>query len=196
MHSENIFNQEYWNIRWENEETGWDLGKVSTPIADYFLQAKDLEMKILIPGCGNAHEAQFLLDKGFTNITLLDISPKACEILSKKFPPEKVNIVCEDFFNHQGKYNVIVEQTFFCALHPDFRKKYVEKMHELLAEKGKLLGLMFVKNFGNPFPPFGGSLEEYRNLFQKDFYIKILEPCKNSILPRKNTEAFFLFVRR
>jgi hypothetical protein len=50
-----------------------------------FFQVENKNVKILIPGCGNAHEAELLLEEGFKNITLLDIAPKACEIISKKF---------------------------------------------------------------------------------------------------------------
>ena len=193
---ENILDQNFWNSRWENGETGWDIGSASSAISEYFLLVEDKEIKILIPGCGNAHEAELLLEEGFKNITLLDISPKACEIISKKFPHAEVKVICEDFFNHQGKYDVIVEQTFFCALDPNLREKYVKKMFDLLNEKGKIIGLLFNKDFGKTTPPFGGSVEEYQNLFEKHFEIKTLENCYNSIKPRKNTEVFVHFIKR
>ncbi len=196
MKTEEILNQEYWETRWQNGETGWDIGEASSPISDYFLQVENKDLKILIPGCGNAHEAELLLQEGFKNITLLDISPKACELIAQKFSHHEVEVVCEDFFEHQGKYDIIVEQTFFCALDPELRKKYVEKMHELLGEGGKITGVMFNKDFGNPFPPFGGNAEEYKLLFEDKFEIKTLEPCKNSIQPRQNAEVFVNFIRR
>ena len=54
---ENILDHNFWNCRWENGETGWDIGSASSAISEYFLQVEDKEIKILIPGCGNAHEA-------------------------------------------------------------------------------------------------------------------------------------------
>lgn len=196
MKTEEILDQEYWDSRWQKGETGWDLGEASSPISDYFLQVENKDLKILIPGCGNAHEAELLLQEGFKNITLLDISPKACELISQKFSHHEVEVVCEDFFEHQGKYDVIVEQTFFCALDPELRTKYVVKMHELLDDGGKIIGVMFNKDFGNPFPPFGGNVGEYKTLFEEKFEIKTLETCKNSIQPRKDTEVFINFIRR
>lgn len=95
----NQFDQNFWNSRWENGETGWDIGEASSPIAEYFLQVEDKEVKILIPGCGNAHEAELLLEEGFTNITLLDIAQKACEVISQKFSHHEVEVICEDFLN-------------------------------------------------------------------------------------------------
>lgn len=188
--------QNFWNSRWENKETGWDLGEVSSPIAKYFLQVEKKDLKILIPGCGNAHEAEFLLEEGFKKLTLLDIAPKACELISKRFSHHEVEVICEDFFKHQGKYDVIVEQTFFCAIDINLRAKYVEKMYDLLNDGGKIIGVLFNTDFGNPFPPFGGNKEEYRKLFEEEFEIKTLEKCNNSIKPRKNTEVFINFIKK
>lgn len=191
-----ILDKDYWDSRWKQGETGWDIGEASSPISDYFLQLENKDLKILIPGCGNAHEAELLLQEGFKNITLLDIAPKACELISQKFSHHEVEVICEDFFEHNGKYDVIVEQTFFCALDPELREKYVVKMHELLNEGGKIVGVLFSKDFGNPFPPFGGHAEEYKALFEEKFEIKKLASCENSIKPRQSQELFINFVRR
>lgn len=190
------FDQEYWNNKWEKSQIGWDIGSASTAISEYFLQVDNKDLKILIPGCGNAHEAELLLGEGFKNITLLDIAPKACELISKKFSSDEVETVCEDFFGHSGKYDLIVEQTFFCALDPILREEYVKKTHELLAENGKIIGVLFNRDFGKPIPPFGGTEEEYRNLFKKKFEIRTLERCYNSIKPRKNAEFFINFCKK
>ena len=65
-------NSEFWNNRYLDKETGWDIGYVSTPIKEYFNQVKNKELKILIPGGGNSYEAEFLFNKGFSNTFLLD----------------------------------------------------------------------------------------------------------------------------
>lgn len=56
----NPINAEFWNDRWSKGETGWDLGSISPEMKDFFLSLHDKNIKILIPGCGNAHEAAFL----------------------------------------------------------------------------------------------------------------------------------------
>mgnify|MGYP000219774311 CR=1 FL=1 len=191
------FDQNFWNSRWENGETGWDLGAASSALMDYFKQVDDKNAKILIPGCGNAHETEQLVAEGFTNITLIDIAPKAVEILKEKFKNQpEITVICEDFFQHVGKYDFIVEQTFFCALDHNLRVKYVSKMYDLLSEKGKLVGVLFNKDFGNPFPPFGGSISEYEQLFKHQFKIRKLELCYNSSEPRKDTEVFINFEKK
>ena len=41
------------------------------------------------------------------------------------------------FFEHNKKYDLILEQTFFCALNPALRRAYVAKVYELLNVNGK-----------------------------------------------------------
>ena len=93
-------------------------------------------------------------------------------------------------------YDLIIEQTFFCALQPNLREKYVSKMYDLLSEKGKISGLFFNFPLTEVGPPFGGSYEEYVNLFSEKFTIKTLEPAYNSIKLRTNKELFFTFEKK
>ena len=183
--------ENYWEERWINEKTNWDIGYSSPAIEEYILQYPNKEASILIPGCGNAYEVEFLWNRGFSNITVLDISTTAVQILRDKYQGKKgVTVICEDFFNHQGKYDLIIEQTFFCALHPDFRPQYVNKMHGLLNKGGRIIGVLFNRVFEKDGPPFGGSVLEYQNLFNNDFEIQKMEECYNSIEARKGSEVF------
>lgn len=179
----------YWNDRYLQGQTGWDIGHVSPPLQVYFDQLPDKNIAILIPGCGNSYEAGYLLEKGFTNITLLDISPLLIARLKEKLPA--ATLIEGDFFNHDGQYDLIVEQTFFCALDPAQRPHYIEKTYDLLKPGGHLAGLLFDRDFKGG-PPFGGHKTEYQQLLEKKFSIKTLEPCYNSIKPRAGTELFLI----
>ncbi len=50
----------YWKYRYQQKQTGWDIGFASTPLVTYFDHLNDKDIKILIPGCGNAYEAEYL----------------------------------------------------------------------------------------------------------------------------------------
>ena len=184
----------YWEKRWENNETGWDAGVITTPLKTYFDQLKDKSIKILIPGCGNAHEAEYLFEQGFKNTYIIDIVPQALNSFSTRVPHfPKENLICGDFFNHQNQYDLIVEQTFFCALDPKLRENYIKKMHELLKPNGKLVGLLFNIPLNESHPPFGGNKEEYKKQFSPYFKFKHFDTCYNSIKPRENNELFIVF---
>jgi methyl halide transferase len=183
----------YWDNQYQANATGWDLGQVSPPIKSYIDTIENKDAKILIPGCGNSYEAEYLVQQGFTNVTVIDIAPTLVENLKQKFAQNtNITIVLGDFFEHQGNYDYIIEQTFFCALPPTMRQKYVWKMHQLLSDYGKLIGLLFNREF-EVSPPFGGNIQQYKHLFAHIFELKVLEIAKNSISTRSNTELFFEF---
>jgi SAM-dependent methyltransferase len=188
--SHTTLDADYWSNRYQQQQTGWDIGYGSTPLVEYLQSLKDKSISILIPGCGNAYEAEWLLQHGFTNVTVLDISPVLTAALEERFKGQPIKILTGDFFEHKGQYDLILEQTFFCALDPSLRSKYVEQMHQLLKPEGKLVGVLFNREFEGG-PPFGGSKEEYETLFSQYLRIKKMELCYNSIPPRKGSELFF-----
>src|SRR5688572_9636734 len=145
----------YWNNRYLKGETSWDIGNISTPIKEYIDQLDNKNIAILIPGCGNAYEAEYLLQKGFTNVTLIDISTVAAESVKEKLRAygNKLKVIRGDFFDLQEKYDLILEQTFFCAIDPSMRKNYAQKMYSLLRQNGKLAGVFFDRSFEGG-PPF------------------------------------------
>lgn len=190
-------NKDYWNNRYINKETGWDIGYVSTPLRNYFDQLNNKELHILIPGCGNGYEAEYLFKQGFKNVFIVDIAPEAIRLFKQRVPDfPKNNIILADFFDLNKSFDLIIEQTFFCALNPALRTKYVQKMYELLNPKGKLVGLLFNCELNSDHPPFGGFKDEYEKLFSPLFNVKKMETCYNSIEPRKNKELFIILEKK
>ncbi|MFN5135691.1 MAG: methyltransferase domain-containing protein [Chitinophagaceae bacterium] len=184
----------YWEKRYQQQQTGWDIGKPSTPLATFIDGIENKDDSILIPGCGNSYEAEYIVQQGFTNLTVIDIAPSPVERLKEKIGA-KATVLLEDFFQHKGSYDFILEQTFFCALDPLLRPAYVKKMSELLNNKGKLVGVLFNKQFETN-PPFGGSKKEYEELFSKHLQLLKMEECYNSIAPREGTELFFIATKK
>ncbi len=185
-------NQSYWDDRYQQKDTAWDLKQVSPPLKNYINQLINKDLRILIPGCGNAHEAAYLFEQGFTNITLIDIAPTVVENIKQRFKHKPaIKVILGDFFEHQGEYDLILEQTFFCALDPFLRPKYVQKMHNLLITNGKLVGLLFDVMFETN-PPHGGSKDAYLLLFKDGFKIKTIERCHNSFAKRQGSELFMI----
>ena len=193
--------KQYWTKRYKDGLTGWDIGGVSTPLQTYFDQLTDKSLRILIPGAGNAYEAEYLWKKGFSNVSILDVSPIPLALFKKRNPDfNEEHLIEKDFFKHKGVYDLIIEQTFFCTIVPHTmnRVKYATKMASLLAPKGKLVGLWF------DFPltgdlqkrPFGGSIKEYEKYLRPLFDICAFETCYNSIPERKNKELFGIFNKK
>lgn len=185
------FYESFWNHKYISGETGWDIGYVSTPLKEYIDQLTDMDQKILIPGAGNAYEAEYLFKKGFKNVYVVDISSIALKnfaIRVPDFPSEQ--LLCKDFFDLTDSFDLVIEQTFFCALDPALRTEYMRKMHQLLNPQGILVGLLFNIPLNTDRPPFGGSKEEYIALFKETFNILKMETSYNSIPERAGNELF------
>lgn len=190
-------NSNYWEERYQNNEIGWDVGSISTPLKEYIDQIEDKSIKILIPGAGNSYEFDYLIANGFQNTFVLDFAQSPLDNIQKRNLNCDTNqLIKSDFFEHENNYDLIIEQTFFCALDPSLRKDYVQKMRNLLNSNGKLVGLLFQFPLTEVGPPFGGSKEEYSSLFKNEFQIKTLETAHNSIKPREGNELFFIFTKK
>lgn len=197
----NSFGYTYWNDLYKNNETRWDIGEISPPLKAYFDQLEDRSLRILIPGCGNSYEAEYLMHHGFKDVTVIDIADEPVKSLKKRltaFDGKEIEIVKLDFFTYEpdGKFDLVIEQTFFCALDPALRENYVAKMHEILRPGGKITGVLFKTSFEKPGPPFGGTKEEYNYLFSELFEIATLENCYNSHPKRMDNELFIQFICR
>lgn len=187
----------FWEQRYANNNTGWDLNTVSPPLKHYIDTLSNKTLFILIPGCGNAYEAEYLHNQGFENVFIVDLAEHPLLEFSKRVPDfPKSHILHLDFFNLTQKFDLILEQTFFCALQPEQRLNYAHYTSKLLNNNGCLVGLFFNKEFDKTGPPFGGNKKEYKNLFKNLFEIKKLENCYNSIKPRQGSELFFIFEKK
>ena len=181
----------YWEQRYRDESTPWDLGSVSPPIKAYFDQIENKDSKILIPGAGNAHEAEYLFHEGFKNVWVVDVSDLALSNFAKRVPDfPRSQLLEADFFKLSGQFDLMIEQTFFCALDTSLRTDYVKHSASILKPDSKLIGVLFDFPLTNDGPPFGGNRELYETLFLRKFGIKTLEACYNSHPSRQGKELF------
>lgn len=190
---QNHFDKRYWEERWKSDQTGWDIGYASNPLTAYIDQIANKDISIVIPGCGNAWEGEYLWKKGFRNVFLVDLSRTALDKFKMRVPdfPDE-HLILGDFFELEQRFDLILEQTFFCAIDPNLRMNYAQKAYEILNNGGKLAGVLFNCDFGNNHPPFGGTKEEYLQYFEPLFEIKHFDAAHNSIKPRENRELFVL----
>lgn len=186
-----------WDNRYQNKDIGWDLGEVSTPLKAYFDQLENKDLKILIPGGGNSYEAEYLFNLGFTNVFVVDLSKTAIENIQKRIPDfPKSQLILGDFFDLEMQFDLIIEQTFFCAINPELRQSYATKMHQILRSKGKLVGVLFNVPLNTGRPPFGGHKKEYTIYFNPYFILEKIELCYNSFGNRKGRELFIKLIRK
>ncbi len=192
--------EHYWTQRYDEGRTGWDMGTASPALVAYMEDVADKQIEILIPGAGNAYEAEYLHDQGYEQVYVMDISERPLHNLRERVPDFPVDhLLQEDFFQSTGQYDLVLEQTFFCSFLPtvENREAYALKMSELIRPGGQLVGLWFDHPLqSDGARPFGGSREEYIGYLQPYFEVKTMARCYNSIKPRQGKELFGICVRR
>ena len=197
----NSENPDYWNDRYSNNEIGWDIG-TPTPIFVNFFKKFKSKKNILIPGVGKGHDALFLSKKNH-NVFAVDFSMKAISNIKKKALEANttLNLICEDFFNLNnlnGKIDIILEYTFFCAINPNKRIKYIHKSSELLKTDGLFVAILLPINkiLNDDGPPFGVNLAKTLRDFEKYYDIIECEKSDLSIKPRIDNEVFVLMRKK
>ena len=183
----------YWQARYHEGKLGWDLGKVSPPLQVFFDGLETPSDRVFFPGAGQAWEAAYLHEQGFSNVHVLDWAPEALAALQKRVPDfPSAHLHQEDFFAHQSSYDLIVEQTFFCAIPPPRRSEYLLHAKQNLVDGGRMVGLLFDDPLNDDHPPYGGSKSMYHELLAAHFSVEHLQTSPFSIGPRAGRELFFI----
>lgn len=188
--------QTYWRMRYLKGDTPWDIGCAAPALVRFCRTLSSKQVRILIPGAGFAHEAEWLWRHGFCHTFVCDWVEAAFAPLRQRvpdFPSEQMLV--QDFFALEGAFDLILEQTFFCALSPTRRPDYVRQCARLLPPGGMLAGLLFASHFPFEGPPFGGTEAEYRKLLRPYFQVEEMALTPHSIAPRRGNELFFRALR-
>ena len=204
MDSEDVIKAGYscedWERHYRTNDLGWDLGEVAPPFVRLWEEKKISPCKAIIPGCGLGHEAIFLAERGF-QITAVDYTFGAVSHLKKVLNKKNISgeVLRQDFFKLDAKYNdsfdLMLENTFFCAINPTMRQKYVLTAGRILKSGALLVGLFYEtdKKGGPPFNTRRSHLEEY---FSARFAIEVLSKTPHSAAQRQGKEWLAIFKKK
>ena len=183
---------EDWQRHYEENDLGWDLGQVAPPFVKLWQEEKLPLGKVLVPGCGRGHEVVFLAENGF-DVTAIDFSSGAVTYLKNALKKRNLEgrILHQDFFSldesHEGVYDLVLEQTFFCAISPKQRRDYVLNVSRILKPGGILVGLFYHTDEQGG-PPYNTTREDIEMHFSKKFKIQELDKTSLSAEQRKDKE--------
>ena len=183
---------EDWQRHYEENDLGWDLGQVAPPFVKLWQEEKLPLGKVLVPGCGRGHEVVFLAENGF-DVTAIDFSSGAVTYLKNALKKRNLEgrILHQDFFSldesHEGVYDLVLEQTFFCAISPKQRRDYVLNVSRILKPGGILVGLFYHTDEQGG-PPYNTTREDIEMHFSKNFEIQELDKTSLSTEQRKDKE--------
>ncbi|MEO2184980.1 MAG: methyltransferase domain-containing protein [bacterium] len=193
-----VDHSQFWEDIYLENDTGWDLKGV-TPVFDSLSNVL-IKGKVCIVGCGRGYDAIMFAEKGF-DVTAVDFAPTPISELNKLAIEKSVTIttVQDDIFSLVGKYpdtfDYVIEQTCFCAIHPNRRKEYEILVRTILKPGGKLVGLWFPldKSQDEGGPPWGTTIDEVKSTFNSGWKIEKEEFPSQSVQPRKGREKLIIF---
>lgn len=190
----------FWNELYRIGDTGWDQGDASPGLVDFLREHKPKPGRVLVPGCGQGHDARALAKGGFEviGVDIVDAAVREASRMAISEGLTDIRFELADFFslpdNLRGPYDVIFEHTFFCAIDPAMRNLYVETASGLLNTGGSLLGV-FYNIQPESGPPFGTTREELIERFSPRFTLA-LEYVPRSLPDRKGKELLILWKRK
>lgn len=194
--------QSYWQARFENADTPWQLEDVSPVVTEALdlLVAQGVPLTgltALSPGCGTGLDALECARRGL-DVVAVDWSHTAVVDLRSRYNALKealggtVQVLEGDLFAVQPiAVDLVVEHTFFCAIDPSSRVRYVQKLLEWVKPGGYVVGNFFIVEESEALrlpnlsltqegmgPPFAATASEILSLFSENFECIALRPPK------------------
>ena len=191
-------NFQFWEDIYLDNDAGWDLGGV-TPVFESIAQEMN-KGKLCIVGCGCGYDVIMFAKQGF-DVTAVDFAPFPVQAIRRMALESSlnINILQADIFSlspkYDKKFDYVIEQTCFCAIHPSRRKEYETLVKAILKPGGKLIGLWFPldKHIDEGGPPYGTTIGEVKSVFNIGWEIEKEEFPDLSIEPRKFREKLIIF---
>ncbi|BAZ12070.1 thiol methyltransferase 1-like protein [Calothrix sp. NIES-4071] len=191
-------NQEYWEQKYQEQNTRWDIGQAAPAFVSLLSSNKaPTPGRIAVLGCGRGYDAVLFAKHGFEVIGF-DFATGAiveAERIARSANCDIKFLQCDIFdlpAYFTGYFDYILEHTCFCAIDIERRLSYVQVASSILKPQGQLIGLFFTHNRPGG-PPYGATPEEIKQYFQADFKVDSLIPVVNSVPSRTGEEHLGLF---
>ena len=165
--------REFWQRHYLAGTMGWDRGDVH-PALPAWIECGELSpCQIVVPGCGHGHEVVYLCERRF-DVTAIDYAAEPIEYLSGRLTKENLSatLVHRDLFCFEPTqpFDAVYEQTCLCALQPDLRASFEDRVFKWLRPGGKLF-LLMVQTEIEKGPPYHCDPGEMEQLFSKDRWV-------------------------
>lgn len=179
-----------WEARYVKGDIPWDLGLAPPCLADLLAHLGPSPLRVLVPGAGFGHDALAWARSGH-NVTAIDIAPSAVAGIQARALDAglRVEALALDLFDLpaaiQESFDVVWEQTCFCAIMPAQRATYVRAMADALRAEGIFYGLFWNHGMAQG-PPFSICEEDVRGAFEDEFQVERMTPVEHSAGERQN----------
>ncbi|KAK0608802.1 hypothetical protein LWI29_036285 [Acer saccharum] len=125
--------------------------------------------KALVPACGTGYDAVAMAspERHIVGLEISDIAIEKAKEFSSSLPNANyVTFLKADFFTWcpTELFDLIFDYTFFCAIEPDMRLAWAQKIRDILKPNGELITLMFPISDHIGGPPYKVSVSDYKEV--------------------------------
>ena len=165
-----------WEAAYRCGDTPWEKGKAHPALIDLLAENGPIAGEILVPGCGFGYDVR-ALSTSVNQVIGIDLAQFAIS-KAKAFPKvADEEYLQADLFalprEFDGKFDVVLEHTCFCAIDPKMRANYVETIVRILEPNGKMVAIFFLNpDHEEDGPPYGASRAELDELFGSKFSLE------------------------
>jgi SAM-dependent methyltransferase len=196
---------EFWEVRYRENFTPWDAGRVPALLAERVLHGEKPEAA-LVPGCGSAHDVAFMARHGW-NVLAVDFSPAAVEAARRVLADHAAmgplgdqahRVKQADYFGSElapGGFDFIYERAFLCALPRRMWADWAKRTAELAMPGGYLAGYFYFDS-SEKGPPFGLQAGELEGLLAPWFELVEERNPDDSIAVFKGKEKWMVWRRK
>jgi SAM-dependent methyltransferase len=195
---------EPWRERWLIGRTGWDQGQAHGEMGRLLEHARlegrlEAGARIFSAGCGRAHNEAWLAGHGYS-VDAVDAVPEAIDgarTLYGKVPQLHLDVA--DVFATSAPaqpYAAVFDRAMLCALQPQHRPAYVQKISEKLKANGLLMAILFRRTRSPDGPPFSVNEDEARELLTAHFDLVHASSCPPPPNPHNVLEEWLCIWRK
>lgn len=207
-----------WEQAWKEGRNRWDAGSPAPALEDLLESSRlstgeavsmDQPPRALVPGCGSGYDVFALARAGYQSLGV-DISPTALqrfESLREDLHEKARNLASSrvaDFFEDDlGRFDLMWDYTFLCAIEPERRKDWARRAASLIAPGGVLVSLVFPVIPATEYvaarkegPPYPLRPELVIELLYEDFELRELSRPTRSHPGREGKEWIAHFIRK
>ena len=163
---------EFWELRYGARFAPWDAGKVPGRLRE-FVAAAPRPLRVLVPGCGSAHDVRFFAESGWP-VVGIDFSAAAIAEAGTILGPHASRVRKADFFAPlaEAPFEIVYERAFLCALPRRMWRDWARRVATIVAPGGILAGFFYFGegDRGPPFPLHGQ--EELDALLRSAFSLR------------------------
>ena len=184
----------FWEQRYREQVTPWDAGRVPD-LARAFIASLAPRRRVLIPGCGTAHDARAFAEAGH-DVVAVDFSEAALEAARAVLGEWAHCLRLGDFFTFDlgSPFDVVYERAFLCALPRHLWPRYAPRAAQVLRPGGMLAGFFFW-NDSERGPPFGLKPGELEALLGATFHRAVDTAVTDSIAVFQGKERWQVWLR-